>query len=138
MPFSTLKQELSQVKGFTELQGLREPLDNIWTHLKSDDDVGYEVEILNVAAAVVVEVLVLVSESYDQYYVVVVLNEVVAGNVSLTLASLDLENKNLQENVVHKVEIEKRKEDVVVHVVVQVEEHAVEENKGWFRVDGTL
>lgn len=43
----------------------------------------------------------LVSESYDQYYVVVVLNEVVAGNVSLTLASLDLENKNLQENVVH-------------------------------------
>lgn len=101
MPFSTLKQELSQVKGFTELQGLREPLDNIWTHLKSDDDVGYEVEILNVAAAVVVEVLVLVSESYDQYYVVVVLNEVVAGNVSLTLASLDLENKNLQENVVH-------------------------------------
>lgn len=36
------------------------------------------------------------------------------------------------------MEFEKRKEDVVVHVVVQVEEHAVEENKGWFRVDGTL
>lgn len=53
-------------------------------------------------ADVVVVVLVLVSESYDQY-VVVVLNAAVAGNVLLTLALLDLENKNHLENVVHVV-----------------------------------
>lgn len=49
-----------------------------------------------------VDVVVVLSESYDQY-VVVVLNAAVAGNVLLTLALLDLENKNHQENVVHVV-----------------------------------
>lgn len=36
------------------------------------------------------------------------------------------------------MEIEKRKEDVVIDHVVQEEEHVVEENRGWFRADGTL
>lgn len=52
------------------------------------------VEILNVAA----DVVVLVNESHDRD-VVVVLNAAVAGDVLVTLALFDLENKN-QENVV--------------------------------------
>lgn len=63
----------------------------IWNHLKSGD---YVVEILNVAA----DVVVLVNESHDRD-VVVVLNAAVAGDVLVTLALFDLENKN-QENVV--------------------------------------
>lgn len=110
--------------GFTKLQGLSEPVNNIWTHLKSDDDVGSVVEILNVAdvvmvalvlvneshdrnlveilnvADVLVAVLVLVNESRDQN-VVVVLNVAVTGDVLLALALLDSENKSHQGNVVH-------------------------------------
>ncbi|MCE3214861.1 hypothetical protein HAX54_000148 [Datura stramonium] len=107
-------------------------LNNIWTHLKSDDVVGYGVEILNVADVVVVGVLVLVNESHER-------NAAVAGDVLLILALLDLENKNQQEqenvfDLLHEevqVEIEKRKEDGVV----QGEEHVVEENRGWSHVD---
>lgn len=44
------------------------------------------------ADVVVVGVLVLVNESHDR-------NAAVAGDVLLTLALLDLENKNHQENV---------------------------------------